>query len=127
MGHDPSGGVLVFSEEDVGRHDRLFDFGVKGIADRRSHPGAGGHCQEGCVDPFALRQPEADVRGPTRCVDTEFIVQTPEKRKDLLAGRPYRSDGHDERIDHDVLFGDAVVGGPVNDLPGYFVSNVWIF
>ena len=65
---------------------------------------------------MAVRQPERDVRCAARRVDAELLPEASHQGEDLTSRRPHRADRHDERIDHDVLVADPMVGGPFDDL-----------
>ena len=115
MGGDPATAVGIVAHQDVGGHDAGLDLRHERVGDRRGHPGGDRHRQEGGVDPLAVRQAEADVRGAAGRVDAQLLAQAADEREDLLAGLRQRADRHDQRIDDDVRARDAVVGGALHD------------
>ena len=74
----------------------------------------------------AVREPEADVRGAARRVDAELLPQTSHDAEHLSPGVPERADRHDERVDDDVLFRDAVVGGTRDDRSRHLEADVGV-
>ena len=115
---DPCLRVRVGAHQHVGGHRRLFHLFVQRRGDRARHPARDRHRQERAVDPVAVGQPERHVRGAARCVHAQLVVQPAHQPEHLLTGRPHRTDRHHERVDDDVVRGDAVVGGRVHDLLG---------
>ncbi len=67
---------------------------------------------------MAVRQAERDVGEAAGRVDLQLVAQAIEQLEDLAAGITQRADRHDERIDDDVMGGNTVVGGALDDLLG---------
>ncbi len=67
---------------------------------------------------MAVRQAEGDVGEAAGGVDLELFAKAAKQREDLLARRSQCADGHDERIDDDIVRLDAVIGGALDDLLG---------
>jgi hypothetical protein len=85
------------------------------VGDRRRQPRGDRHAQERTVDALAVRQPETHVRGTAGRIDLELVAQPAEDVEHLAAGAGQRPDRHQQRVDHDVLAWDAMVGGPFDD------------
>src|SRR3546814_17621084 len=66
--------------------------------------------------------PEGDVGGAAGGVDAQLLAQLADDGEGLAAGGAQGADRHDQRVDHDVLLGDAVVGGALADLLGEGVA-----
>ena len=96
---DPAAALRVVAHQHVGGHDRVPDALRDRVRDRRGQPARDRHRQERPVDPLAVRQPEADVRGAAGAVDLELVAQPAEDPEDLPAGRRHRPDRHEQRVD----------------------------
>ena len=99
-------------------------FLVQRVHDRRGHAGAGGHGQEGTVQGVPVRQAEGDVRGAAGGVDLELLAQAADQAEGGDAGTAQGADRHDQGVDHHVGARDAMVLGPLDDLPGNLVAHV---
>ncbi|CAI2934180.1 protein of unknown function [Aminobacter niigataensis] len=118
VGLDPVGAVLVGAVEHIGAADRFHLLWAHRVHDRRGHAGADDHRNERGVDAMAVRQAERDVGQAAGGVDLELLTQAAEQRKDLAAGIAERADRHDQRVDDDIMGGDAKVGATLDDLLG---------
>jgi hypothetical protein len=90
-------------------------------------PVSSSHGQEKGVHGMAVGQTEGDVRGAAGGVDAQLLAQLADDREGLAAGGAHGADRHDQRIDHDIFLGDAVVGGAFDDLLGDGVAHFGIF
>mmetsp|Transcript_3632 Transcript_3632/g.6670 ORF Transcript_3632/g.6670 Transcript_3632/m.6670 type:complete len:276 (-) Transcript_3632:1073-1900(-) len=97
------------------------------IHDRGGHAGAEGHGQEGVVDAVTVGQAEGDVRGAAGGVDAQFLAQAAHEGEDLMACRRHGADGHDQRINHDVMGGNAEVCRALDNLLGHGETDVGVF
>src|SRR5204862_6867712 len=76
---DPAGRVLVVALKHVCSHDRGPDSLRDGIGDRAGQSTGDRHGEEGAVDPFTVREPEADVARSARRVHLQLVPQTAEE------------------------------------------------
>ena len=123
---DPAAALGVVAHQHVGGHHRMADTFGDRVRDRRREPAGDRHREVAAVDPLAVGQAEADVRRAAGAVDLELVAQPPEDAEDLAAGVAHRPDRHQQRVDHDVLARDAVVGGPLDDLLGDREADVGV-
>ena len=65
--------------------------------------------------PSRCGSPKLTLRRAAGRVDVELVAEPAEDPEDLAAGRRHRPDRHQQRVDDDVLAGDAVVRGPLDD------------
>ena len=99
---------------------------MEGARDRRGQARGDGHREERGIQRGSVREPEADVRRPAGRVDSELLPQTSHDPEDLSPCVSQGADGHDERVDDDVLFRDAVVGGTRDDRPRHLEPDVGV-
>ena len=82
--------------------------------------------RKAALRPGPVGQAEADVGGAARGVDAELLAQPAHEPEDLPAGGAHRADRHHERVDDDIVPGDAVVGGAGDDLARHLEAHVGI-
>ena len=75
---------------------------------------------------MAVGQAEADVGRAAGGVHAQLVAQAAHKRKNLLPGRGHGTDRHDQRVDHDVMRGNAEIGRAFDDLPGHRETHVGV-
>ena len=75
---------------------------------------------------MAVGQAEGDVGGAAGGVDAQLLAQPPDQGEDLQAGGRHGADRHHQRIDDDVVGGDAEVGGALDDLLRHREADVGI-
>jgi hypothetical protein len=105
------------AEQQVGGAHRGDDL-LGAAHDRARQPGGHGHGQEGGIELVTARQPEGDVRGAQAHVHAELVADEAdrlERDRHRVGGR---ADRHGQRVDDDVLRGDAMVAGGRHDLAG---------
>ena len=76
---------------------------------------------------MTVRQAERDVRQAAGGVYTEFHAQTADQTEHLLTGRAHGTDWHDQRVNHDVVRRNTVVGGASDNFPGDLETHIGIF
>ncbi len=76
---------------------------------------------------MTVGQTEGDVRGAAGGVDAQFLAQLAHQRENLLTGSGHGTDGHDQRIDHDVMGGNAEISGAFHDLLGHGKPHLGVF
>jgi hypothetical protein len=121
--HDAGGFDLRLLFGDLLRPDRQ----RHRVHDRAGHAGGIGHRQEGVVDAVPVGQAEGDVGRAAGGVDAQFLAQATHQREHLMAGGRHRADRHDQRIDDDVMGGNAEIGGALDDLLRHREAHVGVF
>mmetsp|Transcript_29628 Transcript_29628/g.58574 ORF Transcript_29628/g.58574 Transcript_29628/m.58574 type:complete len:375 (-) Transcript_29628:358-1482(-) len=120
--HDPSGLNLRPFFGDFQRTDGQGNR----VHNRRRHTRAHRHGQERVVDAVAIWQTKGDVGRPAGRVHPQFLAQTPHQGKDLKARRAHGPDGHDQRVNNDIMGRNAEISRPFHDLLGDGKADVGV-
>ena len=85
-----------------------------------------GHGDEMGRQHAAVRHAEADVGCAACGVDAQLLAQPAYQSEHLNARRGHGTHRHDQRIDHDVMGRDAVIGRALDDLARHLEAHVGI-
>ena len=110
----------------VSGHDGAHHFVVQRVGDSGCHTRGHGHGQETGVDAVALGQTEAHVGRAAGGVDFELGAQAVHQAHDLHAGLVDRTNRHDQRVDHHVAGGNAVISGTFDNFLGHGKAHVGV-
>ena len=113
--------------QNVGAQNTGHLFAMQRVQNGRGHAGADRHGQKGSIESMPVRQAEADIRGATGGIDAELLAQTTDEPERRGPGLAQGANGHDQRIDHDIRFADAIIRGVFNDLSGNLETDIGIF
>ena len=67
------------------------------------------------VQNMAVGQTKRNIGGAACRIDFEFLFQPAQQAEHLIAGIVHGADRHDERIDNNILVGNPVIRGALNN------------